>query len=80
MNIYHVPDLKKSLLSLGALKAQGCKFSVADGGIKVTNGSMTILKRERTVKLYKMTESIIVGDISAATKKENTTRFWYMRL
>jgi len=30
---------KKKTLSLGALKAQGCKFSGTDGALKVTKGS-----------------------------------------
>jgi len=65
---------------LGVLEAQGCRFSGADGGIKVTNGSMTILKGEHIANLYKMEGSITVGDASAATEKENTTRFWHMHL
>jgi len=76
MNARHVPDLKKNL---GALKARGYKFSGADGGIKVTKGSMTILKRERTTNLYKMTRSIIVGDASPVTE-EDITRLWHTRL
>jgi len=44
--VRHVPNLKKKLLSLGTLEAQGCKFSGADGGIKVMKGFMTILKGE----------------------------------
>jgi len=44
--VHHVPDLRKNLLMLGALKAQGCKFSGADESIKVTKGSITILKVE----------------------------------
>jgi len=66
-NVRHVPDLRKSLLSLEALKAQGCKFS--GGDIKVTKGSMTILKEERIANLYKMTGSITIGDVSSATEK-----------
>jgi len=54
-NIRHVPNLKKNLLSLGSLEARGYKFSGADGAIKVTKGSMTILKGERTTNLYKLT-------------------------
>jgi len=54
-NVHYVPDLRKSVLSLGALKAQGCKFSGADGGIEVTKDSMMILKGERNANLYKMT-------------------------
>ena len=34
-NVRHILDLKKNLLSLGDLEAQGYKFSGADGGIKV---------------------------------------------
>ena len=34
-NVRHVPNLKKNLLSLGALEARGYKFSDADGEIKV---------------------------------------------
>jgi len=54
-NVRHVPDLKKNLLSLEALEARGYKFSGADRGIKVTGGSMTILKGERTTNLCKLT-------------------------
>ena len=66
MNVRHVPDLRKNILSLGALNAQECKFSGADGGVKVTKCSMIILKIERTTNLYKIIESVIVVD---------TTRF-----
>ena len=79
-NVRHIPDLKKNLLSFGALKAQRCMFSSADRGIKVTKGSMTILKGERSTNLYKMIESIIVGDASAATEKEDTIRLWHICL
>jgi len=44
MNVHHNSDLRKNLLLLGALKAQGCKFLGVDRGIKVNKGSMTILK------------------------------------
>ena len=54
-NVRHVPDLKKNLLSLGALEVRRYKFSCANGGIKVTKDSMMILKGERTTNLYKLT-------------------------
>ena len=68
-NVRHIPDLKKNLLSLGALEARGYKFSGADRGIKVVKGSMTILKGEQIANLYKLTGSIIAGDALAATEK-----------
>ena len=73
-NVRYVPDLKKNFLLLGALKAQGYKFFGADEWIKVTRGSMMILKGERTANLYKLTGSIFIGDALAATEKEDTTR------
>ena len=69
-NVRHVSDLKKNLLSLGALKAQRCKFSSTDGCIKVTKGFMTILKGERSTNLYKMIGSAIVGDASTTIEKD----------
>jgi len=79
-NVRYVPYLKKNLLSLRALEAREYKFFGADGGIKVTKGSMMILKGEQTVNLYNLIGSIIVGDASVATEKEETTRNWHMRL
>ena len=79
-NVRHFSDLKKNLLSLGVLEAREYKCSGANGGIKVTKGSMTILKGERTANLYKLTRSIIVGDASTTTEKEDTIILWHMRL
>ena len=70
----HILDLKKNLLSVGSLEARGYKFSDADEGMKITKGSITILKGEWTSNLYKMTWSIIIGDTSTATNKEDTAR------
>jgi len=56
------------------LEARGYKFSGADRAIKVTKGSMMILKGERTANLYKLTGSIIIGDVSAAVEKRDATR------
>ena len=74
MNVRYILNLKKNLLSLGDLKAQVCKFSSAEGGIKVTKSSMTILKGERIANLYNMEGIIIVGDASAAMENEDITK------
>ena len=79
-NVRYVPNLKKNPLLLGDMEARGYKFSSADGGIKVTKGSMMILKEKRIENLYKLAGSIIIGDASAAIEKEDITRFWHMRL
>src|SRR3954462_13136592 len=79
-NVRHVPDMRENLLSLGALEAQGFRFSGEGEVIKVSRGSMTVLKGERVANLYRMKGSIIDGDASVSTKKEDTTRLWHMRL
>ena len=63
-----------------ALEAQRYKFSGADECIKVTKGSMMILKGERIANLYKLIGSFIVGDALATTEKKDTIRLWRMRL
>src|SRR3954464_15392387 len=73
-NVRHVPSMRKNLLSLEALEAQGFRFSGEGGVIKVSRGSMTVLMGERVAKLYRMKGSIIAGDASVATEKEDTTR------
>ena len=73
-NVRHVPNLRKNILSLGALEAQGCKFLGTDGALKVTKGSMTVFKAERMVHLYKVIRSLVIGDASIAIEKEDTTK------
>ena len=53
-DVKHVSDLRKNILSLEALKAQGCKFSDTGGALKVIKGFMTVLKAKRMANLYKM--------------------------
>jgi len=79
-DMQHVSDLRKYLLSLGALDEQGCKFLGTDGALKITKGSMTDLKVECTANLYKVIGSVLIGDASVVTEKEDTIKLWHMRL
>ena len=76
----HVSDLRKNFLSLRAFKAKGYKFSGTDGVLKVTKGSMTVPKEDRTVNFYNVIRSVEIGDASVAKEKDDTTRLWDMRL
>ena len=42
--VRHVPQMKKNFISVGALKALGHGVSVRDGVLKMTRGSMVVLK------------------------------------
>ena len=79
-DVRHVPDLRKNLLSLGALEAQGYKFSGTDRVLKVTKGSMTVLKGEYMMNLYRVIRRVVIGDAFVTTEKEDTSRLWHMHL
>ena len=42
--VRYVPQLKKNLIFVGALEVLGLKISVRDGILKMTRGSMVVLK------------------------------------
>jgi len=50
--VRYVPQLKKNLISVGALEALGHGVSVRDGVLKMTRGSMVVLKDVRCNNLY----------------------------
>ena len=68
---------KSSLV--GTLEVQGCKSTGTDGALKVTNGSIMVLKVGRMVNLYKVIESVVIDDASV-TEKKDATRLWHMLL
>ena len=42
--VRYVPQVKKNLISVGALEALGHVVSVRDGVLKITRGSMVVMK------------------------------------
>ena len=52
-DVRYVPQLKKNLISIGALEAQGLKGTLEDGVFKMLKGLMVILKGVRwNILLY----------------------------
>jgi len=45
--VRYVPQLKRNLISVGALKLLGLVASIRDGALKMTKGSMVIMKGVR---------------------------------
>ena len=48
----YVPQLKKYLISVGALEALVLEVSIGDGDLKMTRGSTVVLKDVRRNNLY----------------------------
>jgi len=49
-NVRHVPSLKKKLISLGTLDANGYTYSSGGLKLKICNGSIVIMRQEMLYK------------------------------
>lgn len=80
--VRHVPYLKRSLISLGTLEKSGYIFKGENSALKVSKGSMVVMKGGRRGNcLYVLKGETVVNVSSVAEDKEPTkTMLWYQRL
>ena len=57
----YVPQLKRNLISVGPLEALGHEISVRDGVLKITRGSMVVLKGIPRNNLYYLMGRTVTG-------------------
>ena len=77
----YVPQLKRNLIAVDALKALGLEVSIRDGVLKMTRGSMVVLKGVCRNNLYYLKGSMIIGEVVTSTNSDNDcTQLWHMRL
>jgi len=62
--VRYVSQLKRNLISVGALKALGLEVSVRDGILKMTNCLMVILKGVQRYDLYYLKGSTITRQVT----------------
>ncbi|KAG6386087.1 hypothetical protein SASPL_154974 [Salvia splendens] len=83
-DVRYVPQLKKNLISLGALESKGLVVMMRDGILKATSGALVMLKGVRKNNLYYYQGSTVVGTIATATssnkKNAEATKLWHLRL
>ena len=58
--VRYVPQLKRGLISVGALEALGLVISVRDGVLKMIKGSMVVMKGVRRNNLYYLKGGTVV--------------------
>ena len=76
-NVRHVPDLKKNLISLGTLDANGYKFLAEGGVLRVSKGSLVVMKGKKMNILYILQGSKVTGDAAVSMLEDpdiDTTR------
>ena len=59
--VRYVPQLKRNLISVGALEMLGLVVSIRDGVLKMTKGSMVVMKNVRQNNLYYLKGSTVTG-------------------
>ncbi|KAE8675008.1 hypothetical protein F3Y22_tig00111708pilonHSYRG00539 [Hibiscus syriacus] len=81
-DIRYVPSLKKNNISLGVLESKGSVVTMRNGVLKVTSGTLVMMKGIMKNDLYYYQGSIIIGAVATASGGDNldTTQLWHMRL
>lgn len=84
-DVRYVPDLRKNLISLGALESKGFKITLEGGVLKVVMGALVVMKGTRQNNLYFLNGSTIIGGAATVTDSKedvgsDTTKLWHMRL
>jgi len=69
--VQHIPDMIRSLISLGTLEANGCRYSAENGVLKVTKGAMVLMKGLRQGSLYFPQGTTISGLTAVYTTSAN---------
>ena len=69
--VRYVPQLKRNFISVSALKTLGLKVSIRDGVLKMTKGSMMVLKGVRRNNLYYLKGSTVTGQVATSTDSDD---------
>jgi len=69
--VMHLPQLKRNLISVGALKMLALVVSIQDGILKMTKGSMVVMKGVRQNNLYYLKGSTVTGQVDTSISSDN---------
>ncbi|GKG51519.1 hypothetical protein Tco_0541903, partial [Tanacetum coccineum] len=67
--VRHVPDLKRNLISLSTLEANGCKYFGEGGVMKIFKGALVLMKAIQLGGLYVLQVTVVYGTAGVATSK-----------
>ena len=82
-NVRHVLNLKKNLISLGTFDYNGSKFSAKGRVLRVSKGSLVVMKGKKVDTLYILQSSTVTGNAPVSMSEDSdldTTRLWHMWL
>jgi len=74
-DVRYVPQLKKNLISVGVLEAQGVRETIGEGVLKMPSGSLVVLKGNRGNNLYYLNGSAVIENLATLGHlKDNSIR------
>ena len=75
--VMYVPQLKRNLISVGTLKTLGLVVSIRDGVLKMTKGSMVVMKGVHHNNLYYLKDSTVIGQVETSSSSDDgCTNVW----
>jgi hypothetical protein len=78
--VRHVPSMYRNLISLSTLDTKGYKYTAGDGILKVTKGSLVVIKGDLKAKNLYVLQGISSSANAVAASDPETTKIWHMRL
>ena len=72
----YIPSITKNIISVGALKDEGPRGTLGEGVLKMSSGSLALLKGIRR-DVYLLMGSAITGLTSSKQLSDNSTRLWH---
>ncbi|KAK2978726.1 hypothetical protein RJ640_015257 [Escallonia rubra] len=82
-DVRYIPDLKKSLISLGTLDSIDCSIFLKGGVTKVNKDTMVIMKGRKIGNFYKLIGNTVIGGASVSThvgSSNDNSELWHKRL
>ena len=79
--VKHVPELKRNLISLGMLDENGYSVKLELRSLRLSNGSLIVMKGVRTKCLYYLLGKTVIWYVSAVTNASvDQITLWHCRL
>ena len=79
--VRYVPQLKRNLISVGALEALGLVISIRDSVLKMIKGSMVVMKGVRWDNLYYLKGSTVIDQVeTSSSSNDGCTKVWQVKV
>jgi len=72
--------MTRNIISVGALEAKGLRRTLGEGILKMSSGSLIVLKSIRHNNLYFLMGSVVIGLTSSRQLEGDSTRSWHSKL